>query len=366
MAERDNHSAAVSAALEADGRIRVRLGVTAAALGLLLLGIVVLFANWTSPPEPSRPVLIVHGPDYDKPAIQRSAKGSEATPAYTAPRDSSSEQHESASSVEVLHDSSEDHELHLIPNLFGHGVISDTRTYSVALIADYRGYLPRGTELFMQGRLLTFGPGFADLVDEQHNNKHLLCYMTEDEFDEVIHLYHIGEAVQVVGEYAGRYNAPVFNHCRVASPTDNVVRPAQPANAETTMKILEESGIVHETGDSEARPNSSRTASSDGIASRFAVRHETPLIGPHRFVLGVLKNVHCDNPALDLNVISGETSLRLHTTNYFKVQYSVLNVALKGDLNPCADLEGQPAKVEYVESAVRGAAGVVVGIEIHK
>jgi len=38
---------------------------------------------------------------------------------------------------------------------------------------------------------------------------------------------------------------------------------------------------------------------------------------------------------------------------------------LKGALNPCADLEGRPAKVEYVEWAGKSAA-VVVAIEIHK
>jgi hypothetical protein len=37
---------------------------------------------------------------------------------------------------------------------------------------------------------------------------------------------------------------------------------------------------------------------------------------------------------------------------------------LKGKLNPCADLEGRPAKVEYVDSASKGAT--VVAIEIHK
>ncbi|MGA8866757.1 MAG: hypothetical protein WB510_07300, partial [Candidatus Sulfotelmatobacter sp.] len=83
----------------------------------------------------------------------------------------------------------------------------------------------------------------------------------------------------------------------------------------------------------------------------------------HHFVTGVLKGVHCDNPAIDLTVLSGEKMLRLHANSYFKIQYSVLNDALKGDINPCADLEGRSAKVEYVDTA---GAAVVVAIEIHK
>jgi len=87
--------------------------------------------------------------------------------------------------------------------------------------------------------------------------------------------------------------------------------------------------------------------------------------GPYHFMVGVLKDVHCSAPAMDLNLVSGGKTLGLHTGNYFKLSFSALNVALKGALNPCADLEGRPAKVEYVESASKSAA-VVVAIEIHK
>ena len=55
--KRDNHSAAVSAAIEGDGRLRFRLGLAAAALGVLLLGIVVVFANRNSTPD-GRPAAV--------------------------------------------------------------------------------------------------------------------------------------------------------------------------------------------------------------------------------------------------------------------------------------------------------------------
>jgi hypothetical protein len=79
----------------------------------------------------------------------------------------------------------------------------------------------------VQGRLVGYGLGSAKLVDEQQSNKSLLCRMTADEFDEVIHLYHVGEVVQADAEYAGQAELPVFDNCRLASPTANVVRPAQ-------------------------------------------------------------------------------------------------------------------------------------------
>ncbi len=87
--------------------------------------------------------------------------------------------------------------------------------------------------------------------------------------------------------------------------------------------------------------------------------------GHYHFMVGVLKDVRCKAPAMDLNLVSNGKTLGLHTGNYFKLSFSVLNVTLKGDLNPCADLEGKPAKVEYVESASKHSA-VVVAIELHK
>jgi tetratricopeptide (TPR) repeat protein len=87
--------------------------------------------------------------------------------------------------------------------------------------------------------------------------------------------------------------------------------------------------------------------------------------GPHHHAVGVLKDVRCNTPVMELSLVTGGKTMALHSGNYFKVQYTVLNVTLKGDLKPCVDLEGRPAKVEYVEGAGKRAAAVVA-IEIHK
>lgn len=83
-------------------------------------------------------------------------------------------------------------------------------------------------------------------------------------------------------------------------------------------------------------------------------------------MVGVLRNVHCDNPAMDFKVVSAGKTLDLHNGNYYKIEYSSLGVKISSDLNPCRDLEGRPAKVEYVEAADKGLAAWVLGIEIHK
>jgi predicted Zn-dependent protease len=92
---------------------------------------------------------------------------------------------------------------------------------------------------------------------------------------------------------------------------------------------------------------------------------ETPPNGPRHFVTGMLNNVHCNTTAMDLNVTAAGKKLKLHSGNYFKIDYTALGVTLKGNLNPCVDLEGEPAKVEYVDSAHNGPAAVLA-VEIHK
>jgi len=88
--------------------------------------------------------------------------------------------------------------------------------------------------------------------------------------------------------------------------------------------------------------------------------------GPHRFLTGVLKNVHCNNPAMDLTVASTVKNVSLHADNYYQIQFTSLNFTPQGDLNPCKDLEGRPAKVEYVESADESVSPRILSVELHK
>ena len=103
----------------------------------------------------------------------------------------------------------------------------------------------------------------------------------------------------------------------------------------------------------------------DGEAPKLLHR-EFVASGPHRFVTGVLKNVHCDSSNLDLAVQSGEKLRTLHSDNYYRIDFTSLGFQPKGDLNPCKDLEGRPAKVEYQESANKDDAARLFAVELHK
>ncbi len=95
-------------------------------------------------------------------------------------------------------------------------------------------------------------------------------------------------------------------------------------------------------------------------------RRDTVPAGPHRFVTGVLKDVHCTSAKMDLAVQSGENKTAFHSDNFYRIQFSALGFPATGELNPCRDLEGRPAKVEYVEPTNKADTGYLVSIELHK
>ena len=117
---------------------------------------------------------------------------------------------------------------------------------------------------------------------------------------------------------------------------------------------------------SEAAPAGQGRIESSTDIPHLAPRKEFVPSGPHRFVVGVLKDVHCDVPNLDLTVTAGTKKLALHADNYYKIEFTALNFQPSADLKPCSDLENRLAKVEYVDSADKSDAPHLIAIEIHK
>jgi cytochrome c-type biogenesis protein CcmH/NrfG len=142
---------------------------------------------------------------------------------------------------------------------------------------------------------------------------------------------------------------------------DNLLMNAREYAAEQAQNA-EQNRRMHE----EAKSASAPGASAQDDIPHLAHRKEFVANGPHHFVVGVLKAVHCDTPRLDLTVSSGAKTLALHTDNYYKIQFTALNFQPSGPLEPCSDLENRPAKVEYVESADKAAAPHLIAVELHQ
>ena len=88
--------------------------------------------------------------------------------------------------------------------------------------------------------------------------------------------------------------------------------------------------------------------------------------GPHRFLSGTLKGIHCGTTTLDLTVNANGKIVAMHADNYYKLPFTALGFEPSAELHPCKDLENRPAKVEYVESADPAGAAQLISVELHK
>lgn len=134
---------------------------------------------------------------------------------------------------------------------------------------------------------------------------------------------------------------------------------AQAAVAERQRRISEEDKPSEEgparSSESADMPNAPRLVRRDFVPS-----------GPHRFVTGIIQDVHCDASNIDLAVKTSAKIVNLHSDNYYRIQFSTLGFQPKGDLNPCSQLSGRPAKLEYEESADKSQTPRLLSVELHK
>lgn len=110
------------------------------------------------------------------------------------------------------------------------------------------------------------------------------------------------------------------------------------------------------------------TASANSYGSSSpAVPHEADVHGPHRFVTGTIKNVQCSGiSTMDFVIASGGKEIALHSPNYYKIQFSALGFTPVGDMQPCTQIEGRPAKVEFIEPADKSIKDRIISVELHK
>jgi tetratricopeptide (TPR) repeat protein len=91
--------------------------------------------------------------------------------------------------------------------------------------------------------------------------------------------------------------------------------------------------------------------------------------GVHHTVRGILRNVHCSYPLIiTLSVDQGPKGppIALYRNDFQKIEFSATNFTPKGDLNPCTDMEGLKAMVQYAEVSDKSIAGQIVSVQLTK
>jgi Tfp pilus assembly protein PilF len=91
--------------------------------------------------------------------------------------------------------------------------------------------------------------------------------------------------------------------------------------------------------------------------------------GLHHTARGILRSVHCAYPSiLTLSVDQPGKALAvlLYRNDFKQIEFSAANFTPKSDLNPCTDIEGLKAKVEYAEVSDKSIGGQIISVELSK
>jgi tetratricopeptide (TPR) repeat protein len=117
--------------------------------------------------------------------------------------------------------------------------------------------------------------------------------------------------------------------------------------------------------------------SSDG--RQFVIKPNTPSEGPkypteapngpHHTARGILRNVQCSYPSiltLKVDPADKAPAILLYRNDFRQIEFTVTNFTPKSDINPCTDIQGLKAKVEYAEVSDKSIAGQIISIELSK
>ncbi|HEY7856657.1 MAG TPA: DUF1570 domain-containing protein [Terriglobales bacterium] len=88
-------------------------------------------------------------------------------------------------------------------------------------------------------------------------------------------------------------------------------------------------------------------------------------VGPAQSVLGQVQSVYCSGTnGMDIALNIGDKTSVFHSDDYFKVAFTAVNFTPKGLLQPCQQLEGLNAKIDFVPSTDPQVAGVIVAVHL--
>ena len=120
-------------------------------------------------------------------------------------------------------------------------------------------------------------------------------------------------------------------------------------------------------------PETARIPATDTATHRSAVgpvslKHPSaPANGPKHTMTGVIREVRCSYPAvIEFKVEAAGKSIDVYSDNYFKLDFTTANFTPKGELHPCADLQGLSAVVQYAEVPDKTVDGQISSVELRK
>jgi tetratricopeptide (TPR) repeat protein len=91
--------------------------------------------------------------------------------------------------------------------------------------------------------------------------------------------------------------------------------------------------------------------------------------GKRHSARGTLRGVRCSYPmilTLSVDPSGRGPAVFLYRNDFMQIEFRALNFTPEGDLNPCKDIEGLKATVEYAEVSDKSVAGQIISVELSK
>jgi hypothetical protein len=94
-----------------------------------------------------------------------------------------------------------------------------------------------------------------------------------------------------------------------------------------------------------------------------------PATGPKHIILGTIHNAECSTPAyleFEIEAPGKPKPVAVYTNDRFKLDLTAFGFNPPAEMNPCLDLEGWKARVQYAETTDKTIDGQVTLIELRK
>ncbi len=115
----------------------------------------------------------------------------------------------------------------------------------------------------------------------------------------------------------------------------------------------------------EAQPTSHQVT--EVVDVKSAPKHPDEARGPKHSFIGIVHSVACSYPsAMEIQVDGPKSSVRVYSNDFTKIDFTVVGLTFNGSMNPCKDLNGMKAQVQYAETTDKSVAGQVFAIELRK
>ncbi len=117
-----------------------------------------------------------------------------------------------------------------------------------------------------------------------------------------------------------------------------------------------------------ASAQTTTAAGATPVALDVGPKHPTePADGPKHEALGSVREVKCSYPSgIEFRVDGTNKTVSLYSNNYYKIEFTALGFTPEGAIQPCSDIEGMKARVQYAESSDKTVDGQVISVELRK